>query len=309
MNQVSAQAAAHYDKIGDSDISGRQSAHLLRYHRRRLDSAKELLTDIVDGGALYDFGCGTGEMFAELGGAFTFDGCDINPEMIRICRERTGVTCAVGGIEHFESRPGPFDAVLALNKLPYLTQEDERRFYQHAAKVLRPGGALLISHTNMLFDLVTFNRYTVEFYRDLLCPAAGVDPRAANRIEWDLLKMGDYPPKQPGKMNAGPGEQVSDRDKVSKRRVDPFTYPSEVEAFGFSLHKLAPLNCYALPPLVTHLPALEVESDQHLWAERLPPTLAKIMSTQFQAVLVRIPRSRFLRLAYNVKRRFGRFHS
>jgi SAM-dependent methyltransferase len=284
---IAAKAAAYYDRLGDNYISERQSTHLQRYHRRRFDSAKALLTGVVQGGSLYDFGCGTGELFSELGNAFAYHGCDISPEMIRLCGDRTGVVCAVGGIEHFESRPGPFDAVVVLNTLPYLTEDDERRFYQHAAKALRPGGALLISHTNMLFDLVSFNRYTVEFYRDVVCPAAAIDPSAADHIASGLLKQGDYPPADPATMNAGPATQISDRDKVAKRRVDPFEYPRQVEAFGFKLGKLTPLNCYALPPLVTHLPALALEQAQHLWAERLPPTLAKILSTQFQAVFVR----------------------
>ncbi len=57
-----------------------------------------------------------------------------------------------------------YDTVLALNVLAYLDDNSCSDFYRQAARILRIGGKLIVTHSNELFDLFTFNKYTVAFY-------------------------------------------------------------------------------------------------------------------------------------------------
>lgn len=278
---VAEQNASHYNALGANYIA--DDGYEAKYHRKRLATASKLITKHVAAGRLFDFGCGSGDLFGYLSG-FTFQGCDISSELARLCRERTGVDVAVGGIEVFEAEAGPFDAVVALNVLPYLTESDERRFYEHAAKVLSPSGCLLISHTNMLFDLVSYNRYTVDFFANEILPRIGLADEPA---VMDALKaMFTNADKPLASGTTGPMSQTSDREALPKRRVDPFTYPDAVAAHGLRLKALVPLNTYALPPIVTHAhPALEAAQPD--WCDRVPSSIAVLLSTQFQALFVK----------------------
>ena len=59
---------------------------------------------------------------------------------------------------------GSVDSVFALNVLAYLEPDEEEAFYRETHRVLRPGGQLIVTHSNELFDMFTFNRYTVDFF-------------------------------------------------------------------------------------------------------------------------------------------------
>jgi SAM-dependent methyltransferase len=121
-------------------------------------------------GRLVDLGCGGGELCVHAAGL----GFDV-----------TGVDVATGMIEEGESRrrglPPPnqdrlrflagdalasglpassADAVTALGLLEYLEEDDA--FFAEAARLLRPGGVLVVSCRNRLFNLTSLNDYTRE---------------------------------------------------------------------------------------------------------------------------------------------------
>lgn len=58
-----------------------------------------------------------------------------------------------------------FDVVISLGVLGYIDPETEKNVYAEIHRVLKPNGIFLVEHTNGLFDLLTFNRFTVDFYR------------------------------------------------------------------------------------------------------------------------------------------------
>lgn len=273
--------AAYYDRLGPRYIDS-SDAYLAQYHAIRLGTTRSLLAEHGRGdGLLFDFGCGDGALFDEMEGlGYRFTGCDLSPVMADLARKRAGQPVAIGGIETFEAQPGPFAAVAAINVLPYMSQADERRFFKHARRCLAPGGVLVVSHTNALFDLVSFNRYTVEFYRDHLVPALGLSPERARRAVEDLAGLLAHPdlPRADAK------GLKSERDSLAKRRVDPFTWPGEVAALGFELLAFRPINAFPLPPLLAQgsdLEMAQLESYKNLPSE----TLAKIFCSQFQVAL------------------------
>lgn len=141
------------------------------YHRHRLAMIRQLTGDSVTPGArCLDFGCGDGifaELLVVLGAAVV--GYDIDEQMIAAAHARMAphgdkARFAVGGVEAMaELADNSMDVVFALNVLAYMTPAEDDRFYRECRRALRPGGALVITHSNELFDMYTLNRYTVAF--------------------------------------------------------------------------------------------------------------------------------------------------
>ena len=54
--------------------------------------------------------------------------------------------------------------MVALNVLAYMEEGEEDQFYRESNRVLKPGGHLLITHSNELFDMFTMNILTVKLF-------------------------------------------------------------------------------------------------------------------------------------------------
>lgn len=142
------------------------------YHRHRLAVVDRLLAGVeLAGSTCVDLGCGEGvllERLARSGARVT--GLDIDDAMIASARRRlaaAGVaadlrTAGVEGLE--ELAADSVDLLLALNVAAYFSSDEDERFYAAAARVLRTGGSLVITHSNELFDLYTLNSFTVAFF-------------------------------------------------------------------------------------------------------------------------------------------------
>lgn len=121
-------------------------------------------------GRLTDLGCGGGELCTHAAGlGFEVTGVDIAAGMIeeaegrrralpeaaqRRLRFRTGDALSTG------LPAGSADAVTALGFVEYLVGDDA--FFAEAARLLRPGGVLVVSCRNRLFNLSSLNDYTRE---------------------------------------------------------------------------------------------------------------------------------------------------
>jgi 2-polyprenyl-3-methyl-5-hydroxy-6-metoxy-1,4-benzoquinol methylase len=122
------------------------------------------------GGRLIDLGCGGGDLCLEAA-LLGFDtvGVDIAEGMIAEAEARRATLpeAARGRLrvrvgDALRAAPGEekADAVTALGLLEYLP--DDGAFFGHAAALLRPGGVLVVSCRNRLFNLASLNRYTRE---------------------------------------------------------------------------------------------------------------------------------------------------
>lgn len=142
------------------------------YHKLRTDFILRLFPDDVN--LVLDFGCGEG-FFSELmlrnGLAKKVIGVDPSTDLIRIAGENQYLSSNI----HCEIRLGAsndlnvieessVDLVIALNVLAYMTRDEEIQFYNESNRILKPGGHLLVTHSNELFDLFTLNNLTVEFF-------------------------------------------------------------------------------------------------------------------------------------------------
>jgi SAM-dependent methyltransferase len=180
-------------------------------------------------------GCGEG-IFADhlVRQGAAVDGFDINAEMIRVAEKRfegTDATTrfAVGGTERMRDYgDATFDCVFALNIVAYLSPDDDARFYVDAARVLRPGGTLVITHSNELFDLYTLNRYTVGFFKRHFSPPGG---------ERDVSGLLTHPDKP-------------QRTTFSVRE-NPLSYRHKLARFGFVENRQEFAHFHEAPPLLT----------------------------------------------------------
>ena len=139
---------------------------------RRVRVALDLVAEALgaDRGRLLDVGCGGGDLCidaARLG--FDATGVDIADGMIAEAERRRAelpdedrrrMRFVVGDALVHDMAGTTFDAVTALGLLEYL--EDDAAFFARAAAWVRPGGVLVVSCRNRLFNLASQNDYTAR---------------------------------------------------------------------------------------------------------------------------------------------------
>jgi SAM-dependent methyltransferase len=108
---------------------------------------------LTPGQAILDLGCGAGRMEEALAGEVRLvHGLDVSSEMVAAARRRTAdlpnVSIAQSsGLDLQPLEASSFDLVLAVDSFPYVVQagwELAVAMFREAARVLRPGGELLI---------------------------------------------------------------------------------------------------------------------------------------------------------------------
>lgn len=162
---------------------------------RRISQAllREALPD--SGNFVLDAGCGTGNNLVHLAAHGRAVGVDLSSEALRFCRTR-GVTVIQGSVLSLPVRDGVFDCVTSFDVLYHRWVSDDRAAVRELARVLRPGGHLLVRvpALHMLWGahdeaVHSRHRYTREEVRRLF-EEAGLDVlRAtyANTILFPLL--------------------------------------------------------------------------------------------------------------------------
>jgi hypothetical protein len=207
--------------------------------------------------------------------------------MIRLANEKyNGYSFFSGGLEKLEENlsTNNFEILVCLNTLPYMSEEEQTKFFSLAAQY---HVSIIASHTNELLDLNSFNRYTIEQRKSLL----GTSEKFQDLIAQfkGFLTFPDLPPPVP-QTEVRFGEttlNTSERDTVTKFRVDPFTWPQTIATkFGFNVKTIQPIRIFALPPGV-------MESDDEAFKllhsdyfNFLPITYRLILCSQFRVVFI-----------------------
>jgi SAM-dependent methyltransferase len=111
---------------------------------------------------MLEIGCGIGRFEAALAGELHFAvGIDVSETMLRAARERcagpaNAAFVQTSGLDLAAFRDESFDLVLAVDSFPYLIQAGPALLARHvdeAARVLRPGGDLVILNLSYRGDL------------------------------------------------------------------------------------------------------------------------------------------------------------
>jgi SAM-dependent methyltransferase len=92
---------------------------------------------------LLDAGCGTGYNLLALARLGRATGIDLAPEAVAFCRER-GVRALRASLLALPFPDAAFDAVTSLDVIYHVWVTDERAAVAEMARVLRPGGVLLV---------------------------------------------------------------------------------------------------------------------------------------------------------------------
>lgn len=146
--------AAHYSALYDTNTP---SGYSFTTRRQRV-------LDLFDaqGGNVLDVGCGPGVMagaLSELG--CTFWGVDPSPRMVdagrRSTSSRSGVHFSVGAAESLAFDDGFFDAVISMGVLERVA--DDQAALKEMARVLKPGGSLIISVPNRFSPALLWRNY------------------------------------------------------------------------------------------------------------------------------------------------------
>jgi SAM-dependent methyltransferase len=135
------------------------------YHAHRLGVVRSLLDDFDGEGAVVDFGCGEGACLNWYPSAKNI-GIDPDKGLLDIAAQQAPhAELHLGGVEQLaEIQAESVTLVLSLNVNAYLSDEEDDLFYKEAVRILRPGGRLVITHSNELFDMFTMNAFTVDFF-------------------------------------------------------------------------------------------------------------------------------------------------
>ncbi|MDB6116817.1 MAG: Methyltransferase type 11 [Verrucomicrobiaceae bacterium] len=97
--------------------------------------------------AVLDAGCGTGGMLEVVRQArpgWALHGVDLEPEAVAHCRARGLINVSRETVSRLPYEDGSFDAVLSLDVL-YHAAVDQERALNEMARVLRPGGELVLN--------------------------------------------------------------------------------------------------------------------------------------------------------------------
>lgn len=104
-----------------------------------------LLEPALRGGTkrLVDLGCGTGMILDELTRRGRATGLDFSPRALEFCRRRGLAALAQADVTRLPVATGSADVVTALDITEHV--EDDQGLVSEAARILRPGGHLLIT--------------------------------------------------------------------------------------------------------------------------------------------------------------------
>ncbi|MDQ1378979.1 MAG: hypothetical protein QOE15_3152 [Acidimicrobiaceae bacterium] len=125
----------------------------------------------LEGDRLLDVGCGNGAYTTILGRGFReVHAIDIEPERIKDFQDRrlqsSNLTIRVASVEDLDYPDDYFDMVTAIEVIEHVV--DLPQAMREIQRVLRPGGAFMVSCPNRLFPLET---HTVDFGKGHVYPA------------------------------------------------------------------------------------------------------------------------------------------
>lgn len=246
----------YYDEIAGSydEVAYSLDGKYYPANHYRLEISKSILKKLPRG-RLLDAGCGTGLFLATaLAQGFDCCGCDFSEGML--VRARQNVDAAGGNnvrlvqttLEDLSAfADAEFDCVFSLGVFPYIPEELEGACYREIRRVMRKGGTFVSAHENELFDLFTFNKYTLRFFERNFYPllkesGTDFDNTAYNEKLAGLIVNHDKPVNLDKKKSA--------RDIVMTRPENPITYGNKLSLFGFSNRHYEYYNFHAMPPFL-----------------------------------------------------------
>jgi SAM-dependent methyltransferase len=222
------------------------------WYRRRL---YQQFLDRRRPGSILDIGCGGGWTVldaAERG--LDVRGIEPVPELVNHGREllRAGGhdpdRITEGDLGALATLPdASLDCIALLSVLPHVPRSRWDDVHRDIARVLRPGGVVVAAYRNELFDLFTFNSFTVEFYdRSLWGTAATAPLRTGGPLEAlkGLMTNANLPgPYFTAALDKSFGQ-------LDRPKTNPLTLPAYLAPLGLQLDRMSFYHFHCAPPLM-----------------------------------------------------------
>jgi SAM-dependent methyltransferase len=140
LDEWASEVMAGYDDLADAYDADRSPA-------AELPLVEDLAADLPGDARVLDAGCGGGRAVLEtLADECEALGVDLSGEQLALARERApAAALARGDLTRLPVADGAVDAVTALHSVIHVPREHHERAFAEFARVLRPGGHLLLT--------------------------------------------------------------------------------------------------------------------------------------------------------------------
>jgi ubiquinone/menaquinone biosynthesis C-methylase UbiE len=261
---------AHYEAIADHYLKIAPERHGALYHDTRFRVFNSLLPK--EPSRILDFGCGDGAniaLMSDMGHSVV--GIDpVQALLDQAAINAPKATYLRGSSERMLEFPaGAFNVIASLSTLSYLTPEQTDEFYSETKRLLAPGGCAVLSYSNALVDLTTFNRFTLAFYRDTIIPLLTHNADNQKTMLEGVRSRLAFPDE--------PQTKHSENDLVVRHRRNPFLIGDELAQHGFSIDDTRYMHWHPLPPQW-----LEQSAFKDLkYTERYPDWMGPLFASMF----------------------------
>jgi SAM-dependent methyltransferase len=200
---------------------------------------------------ILDFGCGQGRLLSTLlERGYDAQGMEKHDEMREIANIQTqkwaakGPRVVAGDVRSLKGLPAQqYDFFVAMGVFQYMAKAEYEDTLAEIARLLKPNGILIATYQNALFDLYTFNKYTVDFMiQKLLGPHIGETD--ANDIKADLDQLLTNAEKPIHSATRA-------RDNIFVHLTNPLTIDNHLRSAGFQLQEKFFYEYFGLPPLLS----------------------------------------------------------
>ena len=217
----------------------------------RLEIARHLIKQLFpQPTTILDAGCGDARVLAELvNEGFDCVGFDNNELMLELgAKVLSEYGIDAGRIRNASIYDIPypdasFDVVLCLGVVSNLPDHD--KIFNEFKRVLKPGGRVIASFTNQLFDIYTFNQYTIDICADLMTEAnvpAEVIHDVSSKLR-TLIKLEEVPT---------PFKEMFDTDinktGVALEKYSQLNIAEKLRARGFALEEVRHYHYHPMQP-------------------------------------------------------------
>lgn len=110
----------------------------------RPDPVEQFQNELAPGDKLLDAGCGPGRPTLQISGENAV-GLDISRQQLSLAKEKVTAKLVQGDMTALPFTSDSFDAIIALYSLIHVPVDDHQKVLEEFARVLRPGGTVLVS--------------------------------------------------------------------------------------------------------------------------------------------------------------------